>query len=75
MYLVFAFDKSSNDLLLLQALKAQEAALSDSEDRDDMDIADGGGKDKEDSGFAHGVKVVYFCAGFFVPLCPPQTMT
>ncbi len=30
--------------LLRQALKAQEAALSDSEDKDDVDIADGGGK-------------------------------
>lgn len=28
----------------LQSLKAQEGALSDSEDRDDMDMADGGGK-------------------------------
>lgn len=28
----------------LQSLKAQDAALSDSEDKDDMDIADGGGK-------------------------------
>lgn len=28
--------------LILQSLKAQEAALSDSEDKDDMDITDGG---------------------------------
>lgn len=27
-----------------QSLKAQEGALSDSEDKDDMDITDGGGK-------------------------------
>lgn len=33
-----------NASLILQSLKAQEAALSDSEDKDDMDIADGGGK-------------------------------
>uniref|UniRef100_A0A671Z419 Otoferlin n=1 Tax=Sparus aurata TaxID=8175 RepID=A0A671Z419_SPAAU len=32
---------------LTEALKAQEAALSDSEDKDDMDIADGGGKARE----------------------------
>lgn len=28
--------------LFLQSLKAQEAALSDSEDKDDIDITDGG---------------------------------
>lgn len=28
--------------LFLQSLKAQEAALSDSEDKDDMDITDSG---------------------------------
>lgn len=28
--------------LFLQSLKAQEAALSDSEDKDDVDITDGG---------------------------------
>lgn len=28
--------------LILQSLKAQEAALSDSEDKDEMDITDGG---------------------------------
>lgn len=28
--------------LILQSLKAQEAALSDLEDKDDMDITDGG---------------------------------
>uniref|UniRef100_A0A3Q3RF31 Otoferlin-like n=1 Tax=Mastacembelus armatus TaxID=205130 RepID=A0A3Q3RF31_9TELE len=31
---------------LTEALRAQEAALSDSEDKDDMDIADGGGTKK-----------------------------
>lgn len=33
--------------LVLQALKAQEAALSDSEDRDEMDITDGRGEKTE----------------------------
>jgi len=33
-----------NDLLLLQTLKAQEATRSETEDKDDMDITDGGGK-------------------------------
>lgn len=34
----------NNYLLPLQSLKAQDAALSDSEEKDDANITDGGGK-------------------------------
>lgn len=57
-------------LLLPQALKAQEAALSDSEDKDDMDIADGGGKAREFV-FLLSFKVLHAC--FRVPLCQVVT--
>lgn len=33
----------STDLPILQALKAQDAALSDSEEKDDVDVTDGRG--------------------------------
>eukprot|EP00064_Thunnus_orientalis_P012952 superscaffoldBa00002049_g12988 len=39
---VVKLDSCSDAVVKVEALKAQEAALSDSEDKDDMDIADGG---------------------------------